>query len=67
MGRADFSQVAKDLILELGDLRNSLNNEVDGRQVLNLGAGSQQRTSLISLFLGDSLLRNVLCQKLFCV
>lgn len=67
MRRADLGQVAKDLVLELWDLRNSLNNEVDGRQILNLGASSQQRTSLISLLLGDSLLRNILCQKLFCV
>lgn len=54
MRRRNLCQLAEDLKLELGDLGHSLDDEVDRREVLNVGAGFKQRAGLIGLLLSDS-------------
>ena len=60
---ADLRKLGEDVKLELGNLRDGLNDEVDGGEVLKRGMRSQEGASLISLFLGDPRLGHILCKK----
>lgn len=63
MGGANLGQVSKDFKLEVGDLGNSLDDEVDGREVLNLRGAAQSRSDIGGLVFCDSLLGNVLGEE----
>jgi hypothetical protein len=60
---ADLRKLGEDVKLELGNLRDGLDDEVDGGEVLKSGMRSQEGASLISLLLGDPRLSHILCKK----
>lgn len=63
---ADLGELAEDVELQLGDLGDSLDDEVDGREVLELGAWREEAPNLVGLLLGDLGLGDILGQKLVC-
>ncbi len=64
VGRAHLGEVGEDVKLELGDLGDSLDDKVDGGQVLDLGRTGQKGANLGSLILCDSFLGDILGEKL---
>lgn len=66
VGRANPGEVGEDVKLELGDLGDGLDDKVDGGEVLDFGRAGQTGANFGSLVLCDSLLGDILCEKLVC-
>jgi hypothetical protein len=64
VGRADLSKLREDLGFQIWDLRYSLDDKIDIRQIIERGAGYQPFTGCCSIVFRDSALAYIFLEKL---